>query len=225
MSMNIIDHIRLLLRQAATIPKEKQARFFKVGAGDYAAHDQFIGVPVPAIRAIAREYKQLGLADLELLIQSPFNEERLLALIIVVHQYQKATGAVQEKLYQWYLRNSAYVNNWNLVDSSAHLIIGAHLLGRDRSILSSLAQSSVLWERRIAIVATWYFIRHDDLACTYKIAELLLSDTHDLIHKAVGWMLREAGKKDQASLVAFLERYRTKMPRIMYRYAIERLHS
>lgn len=221
--MNQLSDIQARLRNVATIPKEKQSFFFKTGAGHYAEHDIFIGVKVPAVRALAKEFYDLPLDVLQSLIASPINEERFLALVILVNQYQKADVQKKDVLYNFYMRNLQHVNNWNLVDASAHLILGAHLHARDKELLITLAQSKNLWERRIAIVATWYFIRKNEFTWTVKIATLLLNDTHDLIHKAVGWMLREAGERDQAVLIAFLERHAHTMPRTMLRYAIERL--
>lgn len=220
--MDNISSIQSLLRQVADIPKEKTTVFFKTGVGQYAQHDQFIGVSVPAVRKIAKKYKNISLEEIQLLLNSPINEERLLALLILVNQYQKAEHDIKIELYEFYLRNLQQVNNWNLVDSSAHLIIGAHLVNADKQILLHLAESELLWKRRIAIVATWYFIRNNDLDWTFKIAKQLLTDKHDLIHKAVGWMLREAGKKNQNQLTSFLDAHACKMPRTMLRYAIEK---
>jgi 3-methyladenine DNA glycosylase AlkD len=220
--MKTIKEIQTLLQQSVTIPKEKAAYFFKIGPGDYAAGDQFIGVTVPTLRAIAKKFPTLSLADIQTLLTSPVNEERALALFILTNQYTKADQQTKEKIYQFYLDNLHYVNNWNLVDASAHLIIGAHLLEHNKELLTTLAQSKNLWERRIAIVSTWYFIRNNDLDWTFKIALLLLNDTHDLIHKAVGWMLREAGKRDQDALITFLNKHAHTMPRTMLRYAIEK---
>lgn len=220
--MTNIIAIKNLLQQSITISKERRSAFFKTGVGHYAEHDQFIGVKVPTLRAIAKSYNNLSLSEVEILLNSPINEERLLALFILVGQYQKAKDNLKDELYQFYLNNLKQVNNWNLVDASAHLIIGAHLLKRDRAILFSLAQSELMWARRIAIVSTWYFIRHNDLEDTFKLAVILLQDTHDLIHKAVGWMLREAGKKNQSKLIAFLDKHARHMPRTMLRYAIEK---
>ncbi len=223
--MNTLEHIRFLLHQAAlqqAILKEKRFSFFKKGIGDYAEHDQFIDVNVPTLRTIAKAFQDLPLSEIQTLIDSPINEERLLALFILIHQYQKATSNIKDELCKFYLQNLKQVNNWNLVDSSAHLIIGAHLFKKDKDILLTLATSDIMWERRIAIVATWYFIRHDDLAWTFKIAEILLTANHDLIHKAVGWMLREAGKRDVGQLITFLDHYAGCMPRTMLRYAIEK---
>lgn len=214
--------IRSRLKQSITVGSEKAARFFKTEPGNYAAHDQFMGVPVPTLRTIAKEYKNLSLHDLQILIKSPFNEERLLALFILVMRYQKGNAVTKNECYEFYLRNIKQVNNWNLVDSSAHLILGAHLADKDKKLLFTLASSDILWERRIAMIATWHFIRQNDLSWTFKVARILLHDSHDLMHKAVGWMLREAGKKDDDQLIAFLDEYATTMPRTMLRYAIER---
>ncbi len=217
-----VNEIRALLQASATIPEKKRSYFFKTDADSYAAHDQFMGVTVPTIRLIAKQFLDISSDDIEQLLASPFNEERLLALIILVHQYQKADVNNKDALYQLYMNNLKQVNNWNLVDASAHLILGAHIYNKKRDVLVSLAQSHDLWERRIAIVATWYFIRNNDLMWTFKIATLLLHDKHDLIHKSVGWMLREAGKKDTQQLIDFLGAHASDMPRTMLRYAIEK---
>ena len=216
-----IDQIKLLLA-AASKGSEKAARFFKTAPGDYGEHDQFIGVPVPEIRKIAQQFADISLVDIELLLQSNINEERLCALIMLVDQYNKADEIKKEQMYQLYLANIEHVNNWNLVDASAHLIVGAHLFDKKRDLLLQLAQSSIMWERRIAMVATWYFIRKHDFAWTFTLAKMLLQDEHDLIHKAVGWMLREAGKKNEDELIDFLDQHATKMPRTCLRYAIEK---
>lgn len=214
--------IRTLLEQQKKQSGVSPAFFFKTGEGQYAEHDQFLGVLVPVLRAIAKRFYLLERNDLQTLLASPFNEERFFALCILVHQYQKGSVSQQKELYAFYLQNLSQVNNWNLVDTSAHLIIGNHLFTRERDYLLTLAASENMWERRISIVATWHFIRNQDLEWTFKIAHLLLNDPHDLIHKAVGWMLREAGKKDQAQLIAFLDQYAVCMPRTCLRYAIEK---
>lgn len=198
------------------------SRFFKTGAGDYAEHDQFIGVSNPVLRAIAKEFHTLSIPEIQVLLQSPVNEKRLLALFILVNQYQKGP-LDKETYYQFYIKNLAHINNWNLVDASAHWIVGAHLMHDDKEPLLAWAKSDIMWERRVAIVATWYFIRHNSLEWTMKLAKLLCHDRHDLIHKAVGWMLREAGKRDQSVLIEFLEQYANIMPRTMLRYSIEKL--
>jgi len=220
--MNQLSALRAQLQTLVTIPQEKSAMFFKTETGSYAEHDTFIGVSVPALRTLAKEFQHLTRQELQELLASPINEERLLALFILVDQYQKGNTQQKDALYQFYLRNIQQVNNWNLVDSSAHLIIGEHLDNTDKKLLITLAQSKNLWERRIAIVATWYFIRRNELEWTFKIAKILLNDTHDLIHKAVGWMLREAGKRNETMLIQFLDKYAAVMPRTMLRYAIEK---
>lgn len=204
---------------------EKAAMFFKTKPGDYAEHDKFLGITVPTLRKLANQYQTITLDDLGSLIQSPYNEERLLALIILVNQYTRAEDHEKKIIYEWYKNHMKFVNNWNLVDSSAHLILGAYLYEypEHQSLLDVLADSSNLWERRIAIVSTWYFIRQSHGDLTYHIATRLLNDPHDLIHKAVGWMLREAGKKDEPKLIAYLDVHSDHMPRTMLRYATERL--
>jgi 3-methyladenine DNA glycosylase AlkD len=223
--MNTLEHIRELLQQAVVLPKQKGSVFFKTGAGQYAEHDQFMGVKVPILRQIAKQFSKLPIPDIEGLLSSVYNEERLLALFILVDQYKKAKAELRDELFQFYMNNLRYVSNWNLVDSSAHLILGVHVFDKRVStdILIQLAGSDVMWERRIAMVATWWFIRKDSLELTPKIANLLLKDSHDLIHKAVGWMLREMGKKDEECLVQFLDQHATHMPRTMLRYSIEKL--
>lgn len=223
--MSILQQLKEALKKAALNSSSDPARFFKTAPGQYAAHDQFIGVPVPKLRTIAKQFQQVPLHELEVLIASPINEERLIALLIVVLQYQRGTIEHKEACYQWYMRNLRQVNNWNLVDSSAHLILGAHTYGKNYDVLFALSRSCNLWERRIAIVATWYFIKQKQVAVTFALAELLLNDTHDLMHKAVGWMLREAGKKDQQALHSFLSKHALYMPRTMLRYAIEKFTS
>ena len=198
------------------------SRFFKTGEGDYAEHDQFIGVSHPVLRSIAKEFHTLSISEIQTLIESPVNEKRMLALFILINQYQKGPFD-KETCYQFYIKNLAHINNWNLVDASAHWIVGAHLMHRDKEPLLTLAKSDIMWERRVAIVATWYFIRHNSLEWTIKLAGLLCHDRHDLIHKSVGWMLREAGKRDQNVLISFLEQYASTMPRTMLRYSIEKL--
>lgn len=221
--MNNTEQLRIKLHHFAIPESQRKGKFFKTGQGDYAEHDVFIGVPVPKLRQLAKSYDSLPLHDISILLQSLINEERLLALIILVNRYQKGDLIVKKAIYEFYLEHIAYVNNWNLVDSSAHLIIGAYLYDKDKTIFLQLSQSSILWERRIAMVATWYFIRYYEFEWTIKIAQILLEDTHDLIHKAVGWMLREAGKKNPKVLTQFLDQYADKMPRTMLRYAIEKL--
>jgi 3-methyladenine DNA glycosylase AlkD len=197
--------------------------FFKTGAGQYGDGDRFLGIRVPATRALAKEFRDLSLNDVEALLHDKWHEARLLALILLAEAYERGTTADQTAIYQRYLRNTKYINNWDLVDSSAAQIVGAHLLSRSRAPLYKLVRSKSLWERRIAIVATFAFIRDGELDDSLKLAELLLTDTHDLMHKATGWVLREVGKSDEKSLLGFLDTHAAVMPRTMLRYALERL--
>ncbi len=222
---NMIDSIRALLLKHQSATPETTKRFFKTNKGEYSEKEEFLGVPVPAVRRIAKALEDLPLTVIQILLRSSFNEERLLALIILVNTYQKSAPPIQADIYQFYLKNLRFVNNWNLVDSSAHWIIGAYLWDKDRSLLTVLASAQNLWERRVSIISTWYFIRQGDTKTTWDLASMLLQDKQDLIHKAVGWMLREAGKRDKSGLFAFLEQYAAQMPRTMLRYAIEKLSS
>jgi 3-methyladenine DNA glycosylase AlkD len=197
-------------------------RYFKTGPGEYGAGDVFLGIKAAPLHRLAREYQRLPLDHAEALLHSPYHEARGLALLILGRAFARADEPMRRAIYELYLANTVRVNNWDLVDCSAPHIIGAYLAGRDRRPLVRLARSRSLWERRIAILATLHFIRQGDFSDTLKIAEMLLDDAEDLIHKAVGWMLREVGKRDQAVAEAFLLRHHRRMPRTMLRYAIER---
>jgi 3-methyladenine DNA glycosylase AlkD len=198
-------------------------RFFKTGKGEYAEGDRFLGIMVPAIRRLTRQFSQLGLEDLNRLLASPYNEERLLALLILGQRYRCGDRACKAAVYRCYVQNRNRVNNWNLVDLSAPAILGAHLLSRKRTLIYKLARSRNLWDRRIAVLSTFAFIRAGDFTDSIQLARQLLSEEHDLIHKACGWMLREIGKRDQRALEYFLTKHHQTMPRTMLRYAIERL--
>lgn len=211
------------LSRAANPAKAKTLRrFFKTGRGEYGEGDQFLGITVPELREIAKKYYEFSLSELEQLLYSKLHEVRLIALLILVEQFKRSALGKQKKIYTFYLKNARRVNNWDLVDVSAHRIVGAHLFVQDKKMLSALARSQNLWERRIAIVSTLFNIQQKEFATTLEIAELLLQDEHNLIHKAVGWMLREVGKRSLVAEEAFLKRYYKKMPRTMLRYAIER---
>jgi 3-methyladenine DNA glycosylase AlkD len=197
-------------------------RFFKCGPGQYGEGDAFLGIMVPMLRKLSRELTPIAAAEAFELLQSKWHEARILALMILVRKYERGDEATRDEIYLGYLRNTSRINNWDLVDVSAHAIVGAHLRERDRAPLYALAKSNSLWERRIAIISTQYFIRHNDFDDTLRIAEILLDDKHDLIHKATGWMLREVGKRDQPALERFLRKHAGRMPRTMLRYAIER---
>ncbi len=195
--------------------------FFKTGKGEYGEGDIFIGVVVPDIRKVAVKFeKNISMSDLQTLLDSKIHEERLLALLILVEKSKKASE--KKKITEFYFKNTKNINNWDLVDLSAPKIVGAYLFDKDRSILYKFARSNHLWEKRIAIVATYYFIQRNQLKDTLNISEILLNDKHDLMHKAVGWMLREVGKKDLNAEEQFLKKYYKKMPRTMLRYAIEK---
>lgn len=197
-------------------------RFFKTGPGQYGEGDLFLGIRVPDLRKLAREYMALPLAEAAKLLSNPIHEARVLALLILVHAYGKGDAALKERIYRLYLDNTRFINNWDLVDLSAEHIVGAYLRDRSREPLYRLAVSSSLWERRIAIMATFHFIKKRDWGETLKLADILLGDSHDLIHKAVGWMLREVGKRDRGEEEAFLKTRYRRMPRTMLRYAIEK---
>lgn len=211
------------LKEFAKPKKAKaNARYFKCGKGEYGEGDLFLGVTVPEARSIAKRYVALSLNECLRLIKSPLHEERLLALMILSLRFKRADEKEQRRIYSLFMKNLRYVNNWDLVDSSAHLIAGAYLFDKDRTPLYELARSKNLWKKRVAIIATFDFIRKNDFGDTLKIAEILVDDTHDLIHKAVGWMLREVGNRDQAMEESFLRRHYKTMPRTMLRYAIEK---
>ena len=198
-------------------------RFFKTGKGEYGHGDLFLGVKVPKIRLIAKKHTDTSITEMKKLICSKYHEERLLGLIILVNKYSKNKDRkTRNQLYKIYVSSFKYINNWDLVDVTCPHVIGKHLMDKDRSILYSWAKSDDLWAKRIAIVSTHWFIRKNDLQDTFKIAEMLLNDEHDLIHKAAGWMLREAGKKDLEKEEIFLKKHYKTMPRTMLRYAIER---
>lgn len=197
-------------------------RFFKTGPGEYGAGDEFLGVTVPAQRLVAREFDRLPHAAVLELLQSAIHEHRLTALLIWVRQFERGDEARRREIHETYLGQTRWVNNWDLVDTSAPTIVGTWLATRSRRTLDRLAASANLWERRIAMLATFAFIRAGELAATFVLADRLLADPEDLMHKAVGWMLREAGKRDRAALEEFLATRAGRMPRTMLRYAIER---
>ena len=196
-------------------------RFFKTGKGEYGEGDRFLGVRVPVLRRLARTYRELTARDAIALLESKWHEERLLGLLLLVGLYRRGEAEDRQLIYDLYLGHTRYINNWDLVDSSAAYIVGPHVRPDGVALLERLARSPDVWERRIAILATFHWIKQGEFAPALRIGEILVADPHDLIHKAVGWMLREIGKRDRAAEVAFLRtRYRT-MPRTMLRYAIE----
>ena len=197
-------------------------RFFKAGKGEYGEGDRFLGVTVPNIRAIAKLHKDISIEEIRELIQSEWHEVRLCALIIMVEKSKKKDEALRKELFNLYLSQTKRINNWNLVDLSCRFIIGEYLLDKSRDILYHLAQSPLLWDNRIAIVSTYAFIRKGQLEDTYALSDLMMHHPHDLMHKAIGWMLREAGKRDSERLYDYVMSHRADMPRTMLRYAIEK---
>jgi 3-methyladenine DNA glycosylase AlkD len=197
-------------------------RFFKTGPGEYGEGDVFLGIRVPETRKLAREYERLSLPETIKLLQSPIHEARLLALFILARAYGKGDAALQEQIYNLYLQNTRFINNWDLVDTSAEHIVGPWLRHQSKMPLHTLAIAELIWERRIAIMATFHYIKQGEFEPTLGIAELLLTDAHDLIHKATGWMLREVGKRNLAVEESFLKAHYRRMPRTMLRYAIEK---
>ena len=219
--MNVNDVRREL--QSLSDPKKAKVmqRFFKTGPGEYGEGDVFLGVTVPNSRQVAKKFGLLSLDDVKTLLYSDVHEERLAALLILVQKYASAFEGGEE-IVRFYLDNIKQVNNWDLVDVSAPSMIGEYLMNRERNLLFKLARSRNVWERRVAVVATLHFIRNNDFHDTLKIVEVLLADSHDLIHKAAGWMLREVGKRDLAAEEVFLDKHYSVMPRTMLRYAIEK---
>lgn len=198
-------------------------RFFKTSKGEYAQGDKFLGIRVPELRKLAKKADGLDFTELSKLISSKWHEERMLGLIILVNKYKKSkTEAEHEHIYQHYLKHFEYINNWDLVDVTCPHIVGAHLFTRDRKILYRWAKSDNLWVKRIAIISTMYFIKQGELDDSYKLSQLLLKDEHDLMHKAIGWTLRECGKRDENRLKVFLKEHIRELPRTSLRYAIEK---
>lgn len=207
---------------ASPVAAKLAARFFKTGPGEYGEGDAFIGINVPTLRTVSREYRSMPLDEVEALLHSPVHEERHLALMVLVLQVTKCVEAHRKRVFDLYLGNTRFINNWDLVDCSAPQVVGGYLLTKPKKSLMKLAKSKSLWERRIAVVSTQHFIRHGEYDVTLAVSRMLLEDDEDLIHKAAGWMLREVGKKDQSVLEGFLEQHAAVMPRTMLRYAIER---
>lgn len=193
-------------------------KFFKTAKGEYGEGDKFLGLRVPDVRKIAKKFKDLDLLKVQQLIESKWHEERMCGLYILIHQYKKNPDVI----YKCYLKNFKYINNWDLVDTTCHKIIGPQLINADRKILFKWAKSKDLWTKRISMMTTYYFIQNNDYKDTLKLAKVLLKDEHDLIHKVVGWMLREIGKRDKKTEDKFLKTHYKEMPRTMLRYAIEK---
>jgi 3-methyladenine DNA glycosylase AlkD len=220
--MSLTEIKKEIKKNADSRKAELLQRFFKTGLGQYGEGDIFLGIMVPVQRSIVKKYKDLSLKDLKELLYSDKHEERLIALLILVEQFQKGDAQKKEDIFTFYHLHRKRINNWDLVDLTAHRISGSYLMDKDKSLLYKLTESENIWDRRIAVMSTFYFIKYnvfDDALC---IAEKLLNDNHDLIHKAVGWMLREIGNRDINTEEGFLEKHYKKMPRTMLRYAIEK---
>ena len=217
------EDVRKRLKKLGTRERaEVSQRFFKTGPGEYGEGDVFLGVRVPELRRLAKEFKDLAPREIQGLLRSEIHEERLVALLILVRNYPKADQQAQKRIYDLYMGHLRFINNWDLVDVSAEHVVGAFLRDKDKGPLYRLARSKHLWERRVSILATFHYIKGNEFSETLKIARMLLSDEQDLIHKATGWMLREVGKRDLAAEERFLKTHYGKMPRTMLRYAIER---
>lgn len=220
--MKAIDVQSELKKLGDTKRAQVSSYFFKTGKGQYGEGDKFLGIIVPEQRKVAKKYKDLELPEVKKLLNSKIHEERFVALEILVFKYEDGKDKEKEKVVKFYLQNTKQINNWDLVDTSAPYILGDFLLNRDKSVLYKLAKSKNIWDRRIAIVSTLGFINKGQFKETVKISEMLLKDSHDLIHKSSGWMLREMGKKSLTDLEKFLNKYAKVMPRTMLRYAIEK---
>ncbi len=218
---------QILSRLEAMADPERAAhahRYFKSGPGEYGEGDRFLGIRVPELRRLASEFRETPLEEILELLHSPWHEARFTSLVILVDHFRRATAeATRRRIFDAYLAHATRINNWDLVDCSAHRIVGPYLENRSRRPLYRLAKSPLLWDRRIAVIATFHFIRLGDFEDCLALAGLLLKDPEDLMHKAVGWMLREVGNRDREVLEQFLDRHAASMPRTMLRYAIEKL--
>lgn len=223
---NMVENIQNVLKRLSNKKiAEHSLRFFKTGKGEYGEGDTFLGIRVPVLRQLAKKYKDISVNEAFCLLNSNFHEERLLSLFILIQLYKKSDSQQKEEIYERYLSNTPLINNWDLVDSSAEHIVGTHLWDRPRSSIYELAESKSLWNRRISIMSTFYFIKHNDFDDTFNISEILLHDKEDLIHKAVGWMIREVCKRNLSIGESFLKKHYKTMPRTMLRYAIEKFDN
>jgi len=220
-----LSHLKKDLQELVDPKRAKHSqRFFKTGPGEYGEGDKFLGLTMPKIRQVCKKYKDLSLNEISQLLKSPYHDIRMAGVIILTNQAKKAKGNKPQKIFEFYLNNVDGINNWDLVDLSSCYVVGKYLLKNpsQRKTLYQLAKSKNLWERRIAVISTLYFIRYDEFKDALKLATVLVNDKHDLMHKAVGWVLREVGKKDQALEEKFLKQHYQTMPRTMLRYAIEK---
>lgn len=219
------DVIKLFKSLADETTAKHSQRFFKTGKGEYGEGDRFLGIRVPVIRKQIKQFKTLTLTDSAKLLKSPYHEIRLFTVILLVQQYQKADLETQTKIFQLYTSQTKYINNWDIIDISAPRIVGAYLHDKDKKLLYEFARSRSLWKKRIAMLATYFFIQKHEYKDALAIANILVNDEHDLIQKAVGWMLREIGKRNLAVEEAFLDQHAKQMPRTMLRYAIEQFDA
>jgi 3-methyladenine DNA glycosylase AlkD len=218
-----IRNIQKKLQQLGSEEKAKALqKFFKTGPGEYGEGDVFIGVGVPQLRKLVKEYPDITIEESMQLLRSLIHEERMLALLILIGKYSKGNETVKKRIYKLYLQHTKFINSWDLVDSSAYHIVGNFLMDKSKEPIYRLAKSKNLWERRIAILSTFHFIKHNNYSETLKISKILLTDEQDLIHKAVGWMLREIGKRHIFTQETFLKKHYKRMPRTMLRYAVEK---
>ena len=218
-ALNIRDELRRLGNKEVA---ENSQKFFKTGKGQYGEGDRFLGIRVPVLRKLAKKYRGISIDETSLLLKSEFHEERMLSLFILIDIFKKAKREDKKTVYNLYLDNTKFINNWDLVDCSAEHIVGAYLRRIKKQPIYNLANSEILWERRISIISTFHFIKNNEFVDSLKISKILLHDEEDLIHKAVGWMLREIGKRDIEAEEGFLRKYYNEMPRTMLRYAIEK---
>jgi 3-methyladenine DNA glycosylase AlkD len=216
------DIVKAFRKEANPQIAAHSSRFFKTGRGEYGEGDVFLGIRVPVTRKYARTFRDAPLAAMRKLLTSKFHEERLLAVIMLADRFKRGDAEARKGIYELYLGHTKYINNWDIVDSSAHLIVGPYLQDKNKKTLYIFARSNTLWERRIAIMATFHYIRQNEFNTALDISEMLVNDKEDLIHKAVGWMLREIGKRDLKTEEQFLRKHATGMPRTMLRYAIEK---
>ena len=217
--LNIRNELRQLSNKEIA---EHSQKFFKTGKGKYGQGDMFLGIRVPMLRKIAKKYQEIPIDESALLLKSQFHEERLLSLLMLVAIFNKANNKDRKAVYTLYLNNTRFINNWDLVDCSAEHIVGGYLRKINKQPIYNLAKSHILWERRISIMSTFHFIKYNEFVDSLRISEILLHDTEDLIHKAVGWMLREIGKRNIEAEEEFLRKYYSQMPRTMLRYSIEK---
>jgi len=221
--MNQLSELQEEVKKIADPQRAKfLSGYFKTGKGEYGEGDIFLGITVPVSRQFARKYKDLKFSEITKLLKSKFHEKRLIALLILVHNFNLKDEKIKKEIYEFYLNNTKHINNWDLVDLSSHEIVGKYLLDKNTDILIKLAKSENIWERRIAVISTFEFIRNNRFNESLMLAKILLQDEHDLMRKAVGWMLREIGKRDLKIEIKFLDEHYRKMPRTMLRYAIER---